>query len=346
MKKLLLPTFTGGPSLTVTTPLPASSGPRVDTGSAAATITSTAYSSPRIRPNAIAISPDGLTMYVVGGTTVYSSLVATPNTATLLATIAGANLNGVAVSPDGTTLYLSNFNGRIHRHILGGATTVLAGSGAAATTDGTGAAAAFWYPSSIAINAAGTKLAVGASVIRLIDIATAAVTTLSGNASFGAAGTLYRGTVVGVRFIGSLVYSAWTLAYFDEVGVQVTSSRIYETDIDTGFVRLLAGTGVVGDQSSERSGSFNFYAIKCIEAQGDFLIVVDNNGTMGRFKPALLSYKKILGLTGQPSATFVDGTGTAARLQVSSGYSIGIGGSRLFAAEFGPWKVREITNYV
>lgn len=346
MKKLLLPTFSGGVPRTTDTPLPIGSSPQTDLGSTAATIATTAYYSPSVRPTCIAFSPDGLTLYVAGGNTIYSAPIAAPNTTTLLVTVAsGSSIPGMAVSPDGLCLYFTTFNEcKIYKHVLGGATSVLAGSGVAATTDGVGTSAAFSYPGSIDINADGTKLliatAFGSVSLRLIDLATATVTTVANT-------NLYRGNyITAVAFAGSKIYSASSLSYYDENATQQTTSEIYETDIATGIVNLVAGTGVVGRQTSERSGSFNFYTIRSMKSIRDSIYVVDSNGTLGRFKPAIRSYKKILGAVDQPSAAYLDGTGTTARLGVNGACSLGLCGSRLFVSEFVSWRIREITNFI
>jgi DNA-binding beta-propeller fold protein YncE len=68
-----------------------------------------------------------------------------------------------------------------------GAVTTLAGDGVYPTfADGTGSAASFNYPRGVAYSADGSTIAVGDAFshrVRLIDIATGAVTTLAGSGS-------------------------------------------------------------------------------------------------------------------------------------------------------------------
>lgn len=97
---------------------------------------------------------------------------------------------GVALGPSGAFALVTEFRGHRIRMItapLGAADiTTLAGSATRQTgyADGMGAAARFWYPQGIAINAAGTLALVADSsnsAIRQVDVATGAVTTVAGS---------------------------------------------------------------------------------------------------------------------------------------------------------------------
>lgn len=98
-----------------------------------------------------------------------------------------ATFNGPrGITTDGTNLYLSDTgNNKIRKIVIStGAVSTLAGSGAPAFADGTGAAAAFNAP--VGLSTDGTSLYVvdrNNSRIRKIAIATGVVTTIAGNAA-------------------------------------------------------------------------------------------------------------------------------------------------------------------
>src|SRR6476659_1644939 len=90
--------------------------------------------------------------------------------------------NGIAVA--GTTVYVSDANNTIRKITSAGVVTTLAGTpGVAGGADGTGAAAQFTFPHSVAVDSAGSTVYVSDSfnqVVRKINVSTGAVTTLAG----------------------------------------------------------------------------------------------------------------------------------------------------------------------
>ena len=150
-------------------------------------------------PCQVALSPDGATLFVADR---YNHRIRAVATAmNIVSTLAGSGSAGfsdatgtsasfsqpigVTASPDGTTLFVGDFaNHRIRSvTIATGAVATLAGSGSATAVDGTGAAASFNGPTGVVISPDGATVFVAewqSHRIRLIVVATGAVSTLAG----------------------------------------------------------------------------------------------------------------------------------------------------------------------
>ena len=150
-------------------------------------------------PCQVALSPDGATLFVADrynhriravatATNIVSTLAGSGSAGFSDATGTSASFNqptGVTASPDGTTLFVGDLeNHRIRSvTIATGAVATLAGSGSATAVDGTGAAASFNGPTGVTISPDGATVFVAEYAshrIRLIVVATGAVSTLAG----------------------------------------------------------------------------------------------------------------------------------------------------------------------
>ncbi len=150
-------------------------------------------------PCSIAITNDGLTLYVTDGKNVRKVMTASGEVTTLTTANVSAtsDLRGIALSPDGTTLYVSDNAAVYTVDTATGASALFAGSvsGATGDTDATGAAARFLSPQGIAISSTGDFLYVAdrtgmpsGGTIRKISIPGAVVTTISSGLSFNIIG--------------------------------------------------------------------------------------------------------------------------------------------------------------
>ncbi|EOD17200.1 hypothetical protein EMIHUDRAFT_44168, partial [Emiliania huxleyi CCMP1516] len=99
---------------------------------------------------------------------------------------------GVTVSPDGSALFVADYSShKIRRvEVATGAVTTLAGSGEEGDADGVGGAAQFNWPHGLVISPDGSALFVADCdnhKIRRVEVATGAVTTLTGSGARGSA---------------------------------------------------------------------------------------------------------------------------------------------------------------
>jgi DNA-binding beta-propeller fold protein YncE len=155
---------------------------------------------------------------------------------------------GVSYSPDGSTLAVADgANARVRLiDVATGAVTTLAGSGSGAFADGTGSAASFWNPYDVAYSPDGSTIAVadtGNNGVRLIDVATGAVTTLAGDGTRGYSGGGFAdgtGSAALFRHPQGLDYSpdGSTIAVADS-----GNHRVRLIDVAEGAVTMLAGSG-------------------------------------------------------------------------------------------------------
>lgn len=341
MRHIVLPNFSGGVSLNPQAS--ESTGLIVDTGPPSATVTSTAYTTNSLRPTLFAIAANG-DVYIADSGTIHRTNLANMGSPSVLETsISGANIQGIVIAPNGD-LYFTDFTNHVIYKRSGGQNTIFAGvQGQSGTQDGVGTAARFDLPSNLSINASGTILCIAARFsFRTIDIATAQVTTYN-NSEFGDPGAGYRGTGSGAALIGGTGYDLRFLSYFDPNIVQQSASRLYAVNTATGYANQIGGTGLIGNQSSRRLGSFNLHRCENMVAISGHLFTIANNGILVRINPAIGTITPIAGLAGSTTVS-ADGVGTNARIQLS--VKLAAFGNRLFFAERTGWKIKEVTNFL
>ncbi len=204
----------------------------------------------------------------------------------VVTTLAGSGVAGTAdgagaaaqfnfplgVTTDGTSLFVADRdNHRIRRiDIATAVVTTLAGSGAPAFADATGAAAQFNFP--IGVTTDGTTLFVADRDnhrIRRIDIATAVVTTLAGSGApafadaTGAAAQF--NSPVGVATDGTSLFVA-----------DADNSRIRQIDIATAVVTTVAGSGAFGFADGTGAAA-QFNSPIGVTTDGTSLLVADTD---------------------------------------------------------------------
>ncbi len=190
------------------------------------------------------------------------------------------------VAVDGAgNLYVSDTgNNTVRRIAPGGVVTTWAGTaGVAGSADGTGAAASFFGPRGIAVNAAGTVYVVDAYnyTIRAISPARA-VTTFAGRA--GAYGSA-DGVGTAARFGSS---------GFGPYGVEVDAAgNVYVSDAGNGLIRLITPGGTVTTLagypgyigSSDGTGAYASFSIPlglAVDGSGNVFVADSGNSTIRR----------------------------------------------------------------
>jgi sugar lactone lactonase YvrE len=187
--------------------------------------------------------------------------------------------------------------------IATGADVLLAGSSyETGTTDGIGAAARFAGPSAMACDGAGSLFVVdsGNYLIRKVDTATGAVTTLAGLARAGGSSDGI-GAVVGTA---ALFFNSMGLATDDSGNLFVAdtgNSTIRKIVIATGQVTTLAGSAASSGSADGMGGSARFdhpVGIVC-DKKGNLFVGDVNNHTIRKIVIATQEVTTVVGTPGR-----------------------------------------------
>ncbi len=218
--------------------------------------------------------------------------IATAEVTTFVAPGAGGIFDPSALdfSPDGSfVLVTSGANRRVYRvDVSGGAATavaVLAGNGVNDVVDGVGTAASFGSPAGIAISPDGSTALVSErfpKVVRMIDLATAEVTTVAGAAwedsttrdGAGAAARIYQ--PIGIDFGPD---GTWALT------VSQLGYSLARLDLAT-VPKALVQTTVNRPPGSDGPGSearLYYPSAVAVSADGTFAVVADSGNNAVRF---------------------------------------------------------------
>jgi sugar lactone lactonase YvrE len=209
--------------------------------------------------------------------------------------------SGVAVSSDGATVYVTDYGSSKIRKINGGTVTTLAGGTHGAWVDGASNVARFFYPSGIAIDRTETVLFIGDKLthrIRVVTIATGAVTTLAGGASssVGGSGAYADGTGSNASFNSPL---GVCVGLDNSVYVADSANhRIRKVTYPEGVVTTVAGSGVGGFSNALGTAARFLYPYGLAMDSYGILYVADKDN------------KRIRQITASGNVTTFAGTGT------------------------------------
>jgi sugar lactone lactonase YvrE len=192
---------------------------------------------------------------------------------------------GVAVDGSGNVYVADSGNSTIRKITPAGAVTTLAGSaGQTGSTDATGSAARFYYPSSVTVDGSGNVYVadMSNSTIRKISPA-GAVSTLAGSASqFGSA----DGTGSAARFsnpCGMAVDGSGNVYVAD-----MLNSTIRKITTPAGVVRTLAGSAGQTGSTDGAGSAARFYNPLgvAVDGSGNIYVADRYNSTIRKITPA------------------------------------------------------------
>jgi sugar lactone lactonase YvrE len=243
---------------------------------------------------------------------------------------------GVAVDAGGT-LYVTDYSNHTIRKITpAGVVSTLAGTaGSSGSADGSGAAARFYYPKGMAVDAAGTVYVADQSnhTIRRITSA-GVVSTLAGTAGSrgsadgtGAAASFFNPSSVAVDAAGTL----YVADYSNQTIRRITPA---------GVVSTLAGVaGSVGSTDGAGAAArFSNPAGVAVDAGGTLYVADQNASTIRRITPAGV-VSTLAGTAGSSGST--DGAGAAARFNRLTGVAVDAAGT-VYVADQSNGQVRVI----
>lgn len=245
------------------------------------------------------------------------------------------NPRGIAMDATGNIIVGENSSQLLRKITPAGVVTTLAGqANVSGGVDGTGAAAQFRGPNSIAVDTAANTIYVGdfdGKVIRKVT-ADGVVTTLCGLS--GVSGT-DNGAGSNARFTGitGLAVDGANGLLVSETG-SATIRRVSFSGIVTPFVGVpnLAGT-------ADTTGTLNLPFPTVVDPTGNVYVAESNTHVIRKVLPSgqVLDF---VGQTGTSGTT--DGTGSAARFNTPVGLALDAGGN-LYVAERSNHTIRKVT---
>jgi serine/threonine protein kinase, bacterial len=211
--------------------------------------------------------------------------------------------------------------------------TTFAGSGAAASSDGTGGAASFNVPTGVAVDAAGNLYVSEYAGNRIRKVTAAGVvTTLAGS---GAA-AFADGTGAAASFNGptGVALDAQGAVYVADGG----NHRIRKVT-PMGEVTTLAGSGTAAfAEGIGAAASFDRPTNLAADPAGNLYVADAGNERIRKVTPA----RAVTTLAGSGTAAFADGTGGAASFSEPSGVALDAAGT-ILVVDLNNYRIRKIT---
>ncbi|PLP97553.1 hypothetical protein CYJ10_26965 [Cupriavidus pauculus] len=211
--------------------------------------------------------------------------------------------------------------------------STLAGSGSSGAANGIGAAASFYFPFGVAVDASGNVYVAdqGNNLIRKIT-PTGVVSTLAGSGSSGSA----DGTGAAASFsypYGVAVDASGTVYVADTFNHEIRKIT------STGVVSTLAGSGSSGSaDGTGTAASFSTPFGVAVDASGNVYVADQGNQLIRKITPTGV----VSTLAGSGSLGSTDGIGTAASFNAPSGIAVDASGN-VYVVDQGSHAIRKIT---
>lgn len=214
---------------------------------------------------------------------------------------------GIAVDALGTLYVADTYNNKIRKVTPEGVVSTLAGSGFSGTADGTGAAASFYSPVGVAVDASGTVYVADGTNHKIRKITPAGVvSTLAGS---GAQGTLDgNGTEASFYNPRGIAVDASGTVY-----VADSNNHIIRKITPEGVVSTWAGNGLINDtDGSGTAASFNSPFGIAVDASGNLYVGDYSNNKIRKINAAYSVTPPLpAGLTIGASTGIISGKPTA-----------------------------------
>jgi len=246
--------------------------------------------------------------------------------------------NGVAVDSAGNVYVADNDNHTIRKVTSAGVVTTLAGSaGNSGSTDGTGSAARFCYPSGVAVDSAG-NVYVADCINHTIRKVTSAgmVTTIAGSAR-NSGSTDGTGSAARFRYPNGVAVDSAGNVYVGDAG-NYTIRKV----TSAGVVTTIAGSAG-NSGSTDGTGSAARFDYPCgvaVDSAGN-VYVADNSGHTIRKVTSAGVVTTLAGSAGRSGST--DGTGSDARFRYPNGVAVD-GAGNVYVGDTGNDTIRKVTS--
>lgn len=242
--------------------------------------------------------------------------------------------SGVVIDSSGNVYVADNSNNTIRKITPAGVVSTFAGSGSAASVDGTGTAASFKAPYGVAIDNSDNVYVADSSGNKIRKITSAGVvTTLAGSGSYGSTDA----TGTSASFSGP-----HALAVDGAGNVYVVDSNNYKIRKITsaGVVTTLAGSGSAGSvDGTGTAASFKYAAGIAVDSSGNVYVADSNNHKIRKITSAGV----VTTFAGTGSSGSANGTGTAASFNNPAGVATDSYGN-IYVADTNNNKIRKITS--
>jgi len=257
------------------------------------------------------------------------------------------NPEGLVISQDDATLYVADyFNDRIRQiDVATAEVSALAGSHGPGHADGTGTDAKFNRPFGLALTRSGSHLFVGDAEnhrIRMISIATAAVSTVAGSGDAAFADGV--GTAASFNYPGGVAVLSkedWPTAWTTLFVADRSNHRIRQIDVGTAAVTTLAGSGSEGFADGTGTvASFDGPNGVHVSPDGTLLFVADTKNNC--IRKIHIATAAVTTVAGSGSAAFADGIGAAASFNLP--FNLAFGEVNLFVADHDNHRIRRVDH--